>query len=65
MRRATARSVKKQYQAAGVPEWQRGGPLVFDGEGLLFVPGLGVDARACAAPGEPQCRLDWEPAKAG
>lgn len=63
--RATARSLKKQYQAAGVPAWQRGGPLVFDGEGLLFVPGLGVDARACAAPGEPQCRLDWEPAKAG
>lgn len=63
--RATARSLKKQYQAAGVPEWQRGGPLVFEGDGLLFVPGLGVDARARAAAGAPQCRLDWEPAKAG
>lgn len=63
--RAVARSLKKQYQAAGVPEWQRGGPLVFDGDALLFVPGLGIDARVRAAIGEPQRRLDWEPAKAG
>lgn len=63
--RASARSLKKQYQAAGVPPWQREGPLVFDGDTLLFVPGLGADARAWAAEGEPQCRLDWEPAKAG
>jgi len=55
------RSLKKQYQAAGVPEWQRGGPLVFAGEQLLWVPSLGPDARALARPGEPQASLTWLP----
>lgn len=60
--RATARSLKKQYQARRVPPWQRGGPmLVVDGR-TLFVPGLGVDAREWAAPGAPQARLTWVPA---
>ena len=40
------RSLKKQYQAAGVPAWQRGGPLLYSDGQLLFVPGLGIDARA-------------------
>jgi tRNA(Ile)-lysidine synthase len=63
--RAAARSLKKQYQARAVPAWQRGGPLVYDGDTLLFVPGLGHDARALAAVGTAQCRLHWEPAAAG
>lgn len=63
--RAAARSLKKQYQAAGVPAWQRSGPLVFERGELLFVPGLGADARALAAPGAPQCRLRWVPATSG
>ncbi len=63
--RATARSLKKQFQAAGVPAWQRGGPLVFDGDTLLWVPALGVDARARAPAGTPQLSLHWEPAAAG
>lgn len=45
--RGPDRSLKKQYQAAGVPPWQRSGPLVYDGESLLYAPGLGIDARAC------------------
>lgn len=54
------RSLKKQYQAAGVPAWMRAGPLVFDAKGqLLFVPGLGLDARCLANPGEPQVALAW------
>lgn len=40
------RSLKKQYQAAGVPPGQRSGPLVYDGDSLLYAPGLGIDARA-------------------
>ena len=41
--KSVPRSLKKQFQAARVPAWQRGGPLVY-GEGrLLFVPGLGID----------------------
>jgi len=55
------RSLKKQFQAAGLAAWQRDAPLLFSADGrLLFVPGLGIDARALAAPGEPQCALSWE-----
>jgi tRNA(Ile)-lysidine synthase len=55
------RSLKKQFQAAGVPSWQRDAPLLYASDGrLLFVPGLGIDARAFAAPGEPQLALSWE-----
>jgi tRNA(Ile)-lysidine synthase len=43
--RSTPRSLKKQYQAAGVAAWQREGPLVYVDDRLLFVPGLGIDAR--------------------
>jgi tRNA(Ile)-lysidine synthase len=56
----TARSLKKQYQALGVPAEGRQGPLLFDAAGaLLFVPGLGVDARAWATPGAPQWGIRW------
>ena len=58
----TARSLKKQFQAVGVPAEGRDGPLLFDAEGaLLFVPGLGIDARAWAAPGAPQWGIRWVP----
>ncbi len=54
------RSLKKQFQALDVPAWARNGPLLFDGQGrLLFVPGLGLDARALAWPGEPRVTLAW------
>jgi tRNA(Ile)-lysidine synthase len=55
-----ARSLKKQWQSQGVPARGRDGPLVYDGAGaLLFVPGLGIDARAWAPPGAPQWGLRW------
>jgi tRNA(Ile)-lysidine synthase len=53
------RSLKLQYQTAGVPSWQRSGPIVCHEGRPVFVPGLGLDARAVAAPGEPQVRLVW------
>jgi tRNA(Ile)-lysidine synthase len=55
------RSLKKQFQEVAVPAWARSGPLLYAGERLVFVPGLGIDARVLAAPGEPQWRLRWEP----
>lgn len=55
-----ARSLKKQFQAAALPAWARDGPLLLDAGQLIFVSGLGVDARALAAPGEPQLALRWE-----
>lgn len=54
-----ARSLKKQYQAAEVPAWERDGPLVYSGGQLVFVPGLGLDARVLALPGQPQLSLHW------
>ena len=55
-----ARGLKKQFQSAGVPAEERDGPLLFDAAGaLLFVPGLGIDARAWAAPGAPQWGMRW------
>lgn len=54
-----ARSLKKQYQAANIPEWERNGPLVYSGGQLVFVPGLGLDARVLALPGQPQLSLHW------
>ncbi len=56
---ATPRSLKKQFQTLGVPESARGGPLLYAGAALVFVPGLGVDARARAVPGQPQVALQW------
>lgn len=55
-----ARSLKKQYQAAGVPEWDRDGPLVYSGGQLVFVPGLGIDARVVGLPGQAQVVLTWQ-----
>ena len=60
--RSTVRSLKKAYQSAAIPAWQRDGPLLFCGDDqLLFAPGLGLDARTLAAPGEPQFSLRWLP----
>lgn len=58
-----ARSLKKQFQAAGVPAWQRDAPLLYAGEQLMFVPGLGIDARAQALPGTPRVSIQWEPGR--
>lgn len=55
------RSLKKQYQAAGVPAWDRDGPLVYSGGQLVFVPGLGIDARVVGLPGQALVSLRWEP----
>ncbi|MFO1340355.1 MAG: tRNA lysidine(34) synthetase TilS [Burkholderiaceae bacterium] len=59
--RSTARSLKKQYQARAVPAWLREGPVLAVGDQVVFVPGLGLDARAWAAPGEPQLLVRWWP----
>lgn len=56
------RSLKKVYQAQAVPAWRRTGPLLFLGEDLLFVPGLGLSARFRAADGVAQVALSWHAA---
>jgi tRNA(Ile)-lysidine synthase len=53
------RSLKKQFQQAGIDAWARSGPLLWLGEQLLFVPGLGLDARVVALLGSPRVDLTW------
>lgn len=60
---ATARGLKKQFQARAVPAWARDGPLLFaPGGQLVFVPGLGIEGACQATPGQPQFGLTWVPA---
>jgi tRNA(Ile)-lysidine synthase len=54
------RALKKQYQQAGVAAWERDGPLVYSGGQLVFVPGLGLDARVIGLPGQRLVALHWE-----
>ncbi len=57
--RGTARSLKKQFQARGVPAWEREGPVVTAADGsMVLVPGLGLDARV-ATPGG-RWVLQWQ-----
>ncbi|TDP74447.1 tRNA lysidine(34) synthetase TilS [Roseateles toxinivorans] len=58
---STARSLKKCFQEAAVPAWEREGPLLFAGDQLLYVPGLGVDARVWGTGGERIMSLRWLP----
>jgi tRNA(Ile)-lysidine synthase len=59
---ASARGLKKQFQARAVPTWARCGPLLFTPrDQLLFVPGLGIDASLWAAPDQLQYGLRWCP----
>lgn len=53
------RSLKKQFQSMGVPAWDREGPLVYSGGQLVFVPGLGLDARVIGLPGQALVSLRW------
>ncbi len=55
------RSLKKQFQAAGIPDDERAGPLVYSGTQLVFVPGLGIDARVIGLPGQLLVSLAWLP----
>ena len=56
--RRHGQELKKLWQEAGVPPWERErSPLVYQGETLLAVVGLGVAADQAAASGEP----GWEP----
>jgi tRNA(Ile)-lysidine synthase len=55
------RDLKRQFQAFGVPAWARSAPLFFAGAELVFVPGLGVDARFLAPAGAQQWGLRWLP----
>lgn len=56
------RCLKKQFQAAAIPAWERDGPLVYANGRLLFVPGLGIDARWLGEGSGRRVALRWLPA---
>jgi tRNA(Ile)-lysidine synthase len=55
------RSLKNLFQESGVPPWQRERlPLLFCGENLVWVPGLGIDAKFANRQGA-GIELEWRP----
>lgn len=60
--RRPRRTLKNLFQESGTPPWQRGRvPLVYCGEHLVCVPGLGEDCEWQASAGEAGLILSWEP----
>jgi tRNA(Ile)-lysidine synthase len=56
------RTLKNLLQEAAVPEWQRERlPLLYRGERVAWVPGIGVAAEAACAPGCPGLVPRWRP----
>jgi tRNA(Ile)-lysidine synthase len=59
--RRPRRTLKHLLQASGVPEWERGRmPLLFSGERLAWVPGIGGDAEFRCGPRERGVEVYWE-----
>jgi tRNA(Ile)-lysidine synthase len=58
----SSRTLKNLFQEAGVPPWERERlPLVFCGEKLVAVPGIGEAAGWRAGAGERGLIVSWEP----
>jgi tRNA(Ile)-lysidine synthase len=56
------RALKDLFQESGVPPWQREGlPLVFAGDTLAWVPGIGTAWEFRAGPDEAGLQPVWEP----
>ena len=57
------RTLRNLFQEGGVPAWARERlPLLFEGERLAWVPGMGIAADFLAGPGEPGLEPTWTPA---
>jgi tRNA(Ile)-lysidine synthase len=60
--RRPSRTLKNLFQEAGVPPWERERmPLIFCGKDLVWVPGLGVDAKYLSAGRAPGIVPRWLP----
>ena len=58
------RSLQELFAMAGIPPWERARlPLLWDGDRLLWVAGIGVASPVAAAPDEPGWLPLWEPLK--
>ncbi|MGH9576963.1 MAG: tRNA lysidine(34) synthetase TilS, partial [Terriglobales bacterium] len=59
--RRPRRTLKNLFQEAGIPPWERERvPMLFCGCDLIWVPGLGVDARYQAGSGARGIEPDWK-----
>lgn len=57
------RTLRNLFQEGRIPAWARDRlPLLFEGERLAWVPGVGIGADFLAAPGEPGLAPRWTPA---
>ena len=57
-----SKRLKKILQESEVPPWlRRRIPLFFDGEDLVYIPGIGISEEIAAKVGKPGCIIDWEP----
>jgi tRNA(Ile)-lysidine synthase len=55
-----SRTLKNLLQEAGTPEWERDRlPLLFAGDALVWVPGIGMDQRFAAQPGAEGVLPQW------
>jgi tRNA(Ile)-lysidine synthase len=58
------RTLKNLLQEHHLPSWQRRRmPLIFCGERLVWVPGIGIDCDFRAGPAEPGIEVDWHVAE--
>lgn len=54
------RSLKNLLREAALPPWERDAlPLIFSGDHLVCVPGIGIDCAYQAAAGEPGLMVEW------
>lgn len=57
------RALKVMLHEAGMPVWERRSlPILFAGDEVVAVPGIGVALAAQAAPGAPGYSMSWHPA---
>ena len=62
--RRPRRTLKNLFQEVGVPPWERGRlPLLYYGDNLVWVPGLGVDAKFCSTGRSPGIQPEWRCAR--
>jgi tRNA(Ile)-lysidine synthase len=60
--RRPRRALKDLLREAAIPPWQRDRmPLLYVGDRLAWVAGIGMDADLLAGPGEPGWRITWTP----
>ena len=59
------RTLKNLLQEHNVPPWERSRmPLLFHGDCLVWVPGIGIDAAYACPPAEPGLSPEWLPREA-